>query len=94
MRCGPLISPPGSLLIVLILCVSVFLQILGVPIAFYNLDGANSLVESDSLEDFSITTESINPLPVWLSKIAGISLDRFSPHSFSVLIFHPPIFPV
>lgn len=74
------------------LCLVIGFQILGAPIAFYDLDGSRNLVESIQLEGFALASDpnDITPGSEWrrhdraFSRPQTISSDRS--------LLHPPIF--
>jgi len=78
------------LLLIGLLCIGILLQILGVPLTFWDLDGSSDLVESSLLEGFAIVSNE----PVLSPSLQSLYLSNT--HSLAYLLspqylfFHPP----
>ena len=76
---------------VLFLCLVIGLQILGAPIAFYDLNGSTTLVESALLEGLTLTADRVDLMldSVWRGVLSAPSSWKgyFSDSS----ILRPPI---
>ena len=78
--------------LILIICVGVFLQMLGAPVSFWDLDGYDHDFISSLLMGACVHTEDqhISPFHSFLSVIS-ISAPRYS-FLHESFLFHPPIF--
>jgi hypothetical protein len=80
-----------TLLLLGLLCVGVTLQMLGVSVAFWDLDGSSDLVESLLLEGFAVLFGEpvLPPLLQFLFASVWITLvyRLLRPH----ILFHPPV---
>ncbi len=78
------------LLLIGIICVSIVLQILGLPLSFTNLEGTSDLIKASHLEGISITSNesTVSMIQHLLAPLAAAKANYlFSPiQSF----FHPP----
>jgi len=78
----------------ILLCLSVFFQILGAPVAFYDLDGTEDPVLSSLFESPSINSDHGFRLTHLNCQTQDFSVGR--PHKYlaSISIFRPPILPL
>jgi len=82
---------PLHFFLVMVLCLSVVCQVIGVPIALYNLAGIQEIVESPLLESTALmSTFSFLP-PQYYPKAHIVSSARLPVSAASPSIFHPPI---
>ncbi len=77
--------------LVVVLCFSIACQVIGVPVALYNLAGSQEVVESSLLESMEIVSEFAFQTPQCCHE--ALILSSASPSVSSVIhsIFHPPI---
>jgi hypothetical protein len=77
--------------LVLLLCLSVFLQVLGAPVSFHNLNGSADPREFSALEGVSLLSVASQYSTIVVST-ASLMPFRNLPHLLEpVAIFHPPI---
>ncbi len=81
----------SSLLLIGLLCVGILLQILGVPLTFWDLDGSCDLVESSLLEGFAIVSEEPLLSPILRSSSLSSTDPLACPLAPQYLFFHPPL---
>ena len=77
--------------LVIVLCLSIACQVIGVPVALYNIAGLQEVVESTQLEDAALVSEVDFSTPRFSHEQRSFS--SASPHvSFTLFsIFRPPI---
>lgn len=85
------VSSPLYFSLVVVLCLSIACQVIGVPVALYNLAGSQEVVESSLFEDVALVSEFDFSTPRFSHEAKTVS--SASPHvSFTLSsIFHPPI---
>jgi hypothetical protein len=80
-----------SVILIVMLCLSVAIQMLGVPISFFHLDDLLDLVESSVLEGFSLASSLVSWNPLSQSSpvnVCTLPMYRFTTGSD---VFHPPL---
>ncbi len=81
----------ARLLVVSVLCCGVMLQILGVTVTFWDLNGSSDLVASSLLEGFAVLPGDpvLSPiLPSWVTAIVEEDAHRDLREQ---MVFHPPL---
>jgi len=78
------------LLLIGLLCIGIVLQILGAPLAFWDLDGSSDLVASAQLESCSLTSRAPVVAPLFQSVCFFDTADPAYQFSAPQVFFHPP----
>src|SRR5689334_15797746 len=73
-----------------VLCIGIVLQILGAPLAFWDLDGSSDLVASAQLESCSLTSRAPVVAPLFQSVCFFDTADPAYQFSAPQVFFHPP----
>lgn len=74
-----------------VLCIGIVLQILGAPLAFWDLDGSNDLAASAQLEGFSLMSGAPVVAPLVHCVFSFDTADPTYQFSAAHLFFHPPL---
>lgn len=85
-----LASPRRLLLLMLLLCLGTVIQMLGVPMSLWDLEGTSDPVASSLLEGFAIISDPINMNPLSMSQRVSDSRPPAYRVSPQYLFFHPP----
>ena len=78
------------LLLIGLLCIGIVLQILGAPLAFWDLDGSSDLIASAQLESFSLTSRAPVVAPLLPCVCSFDTADPAYQFSAPQVFFHPP----
>lgn len=81
----------NALLLISLLCVGITLQMLGVSLAFWDLNGSSDLVESSLLEGFAIISTEPVLSPIFRSLYSSDTVSLTYQRSPQHLFFHPPL---
>src|SRR5690349_1451308 len=78
------------LLLIGLLCIGIVLQILGAPLAFWDLDGSSDLIASAQLESCSLMSRAPVVAPLFQSVCFFDTADPAYQFSAPQVFFHPP----
>ena len=80
-----------SFFLITVLCIGVAVQMLGVPLSLWELDGSSDIAGSSILEGFAVISNEPVLFPSSQSQFAFSRIDHHYIHLGQHLFFHPPL---